>query len=131
MRLRALSGDRAGALRHYARLRDILRQELDAEPDPASRQLYEQILARQFPAVAPASAPPLVALPPHNLPAPLTGRVTVSGVPRASVLGETVGTAVSLAMQEVLPTEVKGSLVAANEERVWGPHAAPSHCCTT
>ncbi|HEX5504168.1 MAG TPA: BTAD domain-containing putative transcriptional regulator [Thermomicrobiales bacterium] len=46
MRLYAATGRRDRALRQYARLRAALRDELDAEPDPATQALYHTILAR-------------------------------------------------------------------------------------
>jgi DNA-binding SARP family transcriptional activator len=45
MRLQALTGDRAGALRTYHRCATLLEQELGVEPSPATRQMYEQLLA--------------------------------------------------------------------------------------
>jgi predicted ATPase/DNA-binding SARP family transcriptional activator len=75
MRLYALQGQRAQALRQYAHLRTLLRQELDVEPDTASQQLYHEILARQFPVgVAPATPPPPAGAR-HNVPASPTSFV--------------------------------------------------------
>ena len=39
------TGNRAGALRHYERVADLLRSELDAEPEPETVALYERIRA--------------------------------------------------------------------------------------
>ena len=50
MRLRALIGDRAGALRTYHRCATVLEQELGVEPGPATREIYEGILAAEGPA---------------------------------------------------------------------------------
>jgi DNA-binding SARP family transcriptional activator len=47
IRLCALAGRRAEALRGYERLTELLRDELGAEPSPATQQLYEEIRARQ------------------------------------------------------------------------------------
>lgn len=45
MRLQALVGDRAGALRTYHRCATILEQELGVEPNPGTREMYERLLA--------------------------------------------------------------------------------------
>jgi len=45
MRLQALIGDRAGALRTYHRCAALLERELDVEPGPAIRDIYERLLA--------------------------------------------------------------------------------------
>lgn len=50
MRLYALTGRRQQALRQYERLREALERDLDAEPDQATEQLYEEIQAGEFPA---------------------------------------------------------------------------------
>ncbi len=39
----ARAGDRAGALRHYDRLAAVLRSELEAEPEPETRALYDRL----------------------------------------------------------------------------------------
>lgn len=44
MRLQALSGDRAGAVRTYHRCATVLERELEVEPDPITRELYERLL---------------------------------------------------------------------------------------
>jgi predicted ATPase/DNA-binding SARP family transcriptional activator/DNA-binding CsgD family transcriptional regulator len=49
MRLHALSGRQAEALRQYEQLRAIVSQELCTEPSAASRRLYKEILAGRFP----------------------------------------------------------------------------------
>ncbi|HSG48608.1 MAG TPA: BTAD domain-containing putative transcriptional regulator [Longimicrobiales bacterium] len=41
----ARSGDRPRALQHYQRLAEMLRDELDAEPEAETRALYQEILA--------------------------------------------------------------------------------------
>ncbi|HNS50146.1 MAG TPA: BTAD domain-containing putative transcriptional regulator [Anaerolineae bacterium] len=58
MRLHALEGDRAGALRVYHACATALRRELDVEPGPATRLAYEQILGAKMPLIerAPAEA---------------------------------------------------------------------------
>ncbi len=49
MRLYALSGQRQQALRQYQVLREALSREFEAEPDAASRRLFEEIQAGHFP----------------------------------------------------------------------------------
>ncbi len=44
MRLHAVDGDRAGALRSYYRCATMLQQELGVEPSAATRTLYEQLV---------------------------------------------------------------------------------------
>jgi predicted ATPase/DNA-binding SARP family transcriptional activator/Tfp pilus assembly protein PilF len=74
MQALAVAGDRAAALAAYARCRQVLTEELGAEPDAATTALYEQIAAGQLgprgrPPPADAVMPPT---PPNNLPSPLT-----------------------------------------------------------
>jgi predicted ATPase/DNA-binding SARP family transcriptional activator/DNA-binding CsgD family transcriptional regulator/Tfp pilus assembly protein PilF len=64
MRLYALAGRRAAALRQYQALVEALRRELDAEPDADSRELYAAILAGQRPAVVAAPGGAATNLPP-------------------------------------------------------------------
>ena len=49
MRALALAGEPHQARRQFARLREALRRDLDAEPSPASRRLYEDIVAGRLP----------------------------------------------------------------------------------
>ena len=49
IRLHALAGRRSEALRQYEVLRDVLRRELDVEPDVASQRLFEEIRGGQGP----------------------------------------------------------------------------------
>jgi hypothetical protein len=63
IRLHALNGDRAGALRVYHACTTILRRELEVEPSAATRQAYEQLLGaeiRTFQAVPATAFSPLV-----------------------------------------------------------------------
>lgn len=73
MRLYALSGKPAQALRQYQALREALRADLETDPCEAATRLYEDIQAHRFP---PARvSPPDVSShhpPPHNLPVHLT-----------------------------------------------------------
>ena len=52
MRLHALEGDRAGALRVYHTCTTALQRELDVEPSPATRLIYEQIVGAGVPHAA-------------------------------------------------------------------------------
>ena len=94
MRLYALSGQPQQALRQYERLQEVLRQDLDAAPQPSTVQLHDDILSGRFPppdvradrAAASAIGPRPAAtpiprahparrrpeVPPGNLPTPLT-----------------------------------------------------------
>lgn len=66
MRLEALAGDRAAALRTFHRCVSVLEHELGMDPDPATMAVYEQLLA------SPAGpVPELVSVPDT---APLVGR---------------------------------------------------------
>ena len=83
MRLYALSGQRQPALRQYQALREALRAELEAEPGPATNDLYQAIQSGRF---VPASSPGLFhdkTTPRHNLPAQLT-----SFIGREAQIGE-------------------------------------------
>jgi predicted ATPase/DNA-binding SARP family transcriptional activator len=57
MRLLALSGDRAAALRHYDRCRQMLRTELGEGPDRATEELRRQIAAGKVAADTRAETP--------------------------------------------------------------------------
>jgi predicted ATPase/DNA-binding SARP family transcriptional activator len=84
MRSYATAGRRQDALHQYARLRDALRAEYDADPDPETRRLYRELLSGSL-----AGAPDERAQEPsagprrHNLPVQLT-----SFVGRERELGE-------------------------------------------
>jgi len=57
MRLQALSGDRAGALRTYHTCVTVLQRELAVEPSPATRQAYERLLQTDTLPVPPPAPP--------------------------------------------------------------------------
>ena len=57
MRLFAEDGRGQQALAQYQQLRDVLRRELSADPDPQTRDLYREILAGQHESAAPSSLP--------------------------------------------------------------------------
>jgi DNA-binding SARP family transcriptional activator len=65
MRLRQARGDRGGALEAYARLRRVLREELDAAPSEETVALARRIERGEAPAPTPPAAVPL----PRPLPA--------------------------------------------------------------
>jgi predicted ATPase/Tfp pilus assembly protein PilF len=56
MRLFADDGRRQQALAQYQQLREALRRELAADPDPETRRLYQRILAAQHEPAAPAAS---------------------------------------------------------------------------
>jgi len=57
MRLYALSGNRAGALRTYHTCATVLQRELGMDPSPATRRAYERVLQAEPPAALSQSAP--------------------------------------------------------------------------
>lgn len=69
MRLQAIIGDRAGALRTYHRCVTTLERELSLEPGRATQELYEQLVA-----VEEAPMPPRVGLRRTSSLSPLVGR---------------------------------------------------------
>lgn len=69
MRLFALRGDRAGALRAYHTCVTTLERELGTEPSEATRAVYESLLPRESTAELPAGQPA-----PRGAVAPLLGR---------------------------------------------------------
>jgi DNA-binding SARP family transcriptional activator len=46
MRYQAALGDRSGLIRQYQALQEILHDELNVEPMPATRQVYQNLLAK-------------------------------------------------------------------------------------
>lgn len=54
MRLHALSGNRAGALKVFARCESVLERELGVSPSPLTREVYESIRRASFRVEAPA-----------------------------------------------------------------------------
>jgi predicted ATPase/DNA-binding SARP family transcriptional activator/DNA-binding CsgD family transcriptional regulator len=79
MRLYALSGRKAAALRHYELLRETLFRELGIEPSGSTRALMEEIAAGRFPPEVAGPLGPQSEEPPqpprHNLPTPRTSFV--------------------------------------------------------
>jgi predicted ATPase/DNA-binding SARP family transcriptional activator len=75
MELHQASGDVAGALRVYQQCAATLQRELDVEPGPAVRMLYENLVQTATSSLPSAASPRLL----HNLPAPpnrFIGRVS-------------------------------------------------------
>lgn len=66
MRLHALNGDRATALRVYHTCATVLKRELDVEPSAATREVYQQLLG--------AESRPSPTAPPTTAFSPLVGR---------------------------------------------------------
>ncbi len=58
MRLRYLSGDRAGALRQYEQCAAILKEELGVQPSERTREIYQQIREDATSAAMPGTEPP-------------------------------------------------------------------------
>ncbi len=76
MRSYAAIGQRRLALRQYQYLCDLLREDLDAEPDPSTQHLHAEIQAGRTPsddlAMETATEPPVAPPQRHNLPVALT-----------------------------------------------------------
>jgi DNA-binding SARP family transcriptional activator/predicted ATPase len=68
MRLQALNGDRASALRTYHACADTLQRELDVEPEATTRDLYQRLLHAE------GEAEVTKQMPSAMTPAPLVGR---------------------------------------------------------
>jgi DNA-binding SARP family transcriptional activator len=58
MRLQADLGDRAGALSTYHHCASVLERELGVSPDPATQQIFEELMAQAAPPTDPAPAGP-------------------------------------------------------------------------
>jgi DNA-binding SARP family transcriptional activator/predicted ATPase len=93
MRLRALSGDRAGALRVYHTCATTLQRELGVDPSPATREAHERLLKVQAlpgsPGMTTPAASPLVGREAEWARLGATWRAAAAGGPRlALLLGE-------------------------------------------
>src|SRR2546429_4339915 len=64
MRLFALNNDRASALHVYHTCVTTLQRELGVDPDPATREAYEQLMQQETPAVPPRAQQTLLAATP-------------------------------------------------------------------
>jgi len=98
MRAHAAAGRRGRALAQFRVLREALRTELEAEPEPLTQRLYAAILSQHDTAIEAPIAPDM-ARPRHNLPAPVT---TLFG--REDAIG-----AVRLALREARLVTLTGS----------------------
>lgn len=78
MRLYMLSDQLGSAIRQYEQLRETLRREMDTEPSPVARRLYQEILEERMASDVPPIPPSekaevrLAISPRHNLPPHLT-----------------------------------------------------------
>jgi DNA-binding SARP family transcriptional activator len=82
MRLYALAEQRHQALRQYGLLQEVLKRELDAEPEETAQHLYQEIQAGRFPVERPwieQLSHESSAARDHNLPAQLTSFVGREG----------------------------------------------------
>jgi predicted ATPase/DNA-binding SARP family transcriptional activator len=87
MRLLALDGRGALALRQFAALREALAREIDAEPGPEARRLNADIATGRFPSPSAGSAAPAVA-PSTPPPAPTQNPVApLLPIPLTSLIG--------------------------------------------
>ena len=95
MRLYALSGDRAGALRTYHACATILQRELGVEPSPGTREAYERLVRTEvLPVPAPRLAPeavPLVGREPEWAQLQVNWRASAAGRPGCVLLTGEVG----------------------------------------
>jgi DNA-binding SARP family transcriptional activator len=119
IRLHALDGDRASALRVYHTCTTILQRELDVEPSAATRAAYEQLLG---PESRPAPAVPTMAAFP-----PLVGRerewtqmlqawhaVAAGGEPHVVMLRGEAGIGKSRLAEELLQWAVRQGITSSN-----------------
>ena len=83
MRLYAEQDQRGLAARQFERCREVLARELDVEPAPATRRLYEQIVAS-----GKDSGPEEAAMPRLAEPLPLPSKPSVAVLPFANLSGD-------------------------------------------
>lgn len=74
MQLQADIGDRAGAISTYHRCASLLEHELGVTPDPATRQAFQQLMARARLVAGPAAAGDAAPSPQGPASVPLVGR---------------------------------------------------------
>jgi DNA-binding SARP family transcriptional activator len=87
MRLLRDNGDRAGALRQYQTCADLLKKELQVEPDTATKALYEEI--RKGNSSTGASEAALVQdAPPTETPPSLPDKPSIAVLPFANLSGD-------------------------------------------
>ena len=75
MRLHALNGDRAGAIRVYRTCVTVLQRELGVEPGSATRETYERLMQTEPPSSAPSAPRSAAVTDSHNLPSQATSFV--------------------------------------------------------
>ena len=106
MRLYALSGDRAGALRTYHACAIILRRELGVEPSSGTREAYERLLQTEaLPVPAPllsARSVPLVGRDREWMQLQKSWRIAAAGVPHFVVLAGEAGIGKTRFAEELL-----------------------------
>jgi DNA-binding SARP family transcriptional activator len=121
MRLHALIGDRAGALRIYHQCATVLERELDVEPSPVTREIYEQLLAvEETPRLPPrppgrmAAASPLVGR--HKVWAQLRGawRVAAAGRPRFALISGEAGVGKTRLAEELIQWAARQGIATAS-----------------
>jgi DNA-binding SARP family transcriptional activator len=74
MQLYADLGDRAGAISTYHRCASLLERELGVAPDPATRQAFQQLMARARPVAGPVAIGDSAPIRPGPATVPLIGR---------------------------------------------------------
>jgi DNA-binding SARP family transcriptional activator len=102
MRLHAVNGDRAGALRVYHACASTLQAELGILPGPALRAAYEQLLATDAPAKAPTAPAPLVGRDREWKWMQAVWQVVTAGQPRLLVLSGEPGIGKTRLAEELL-----------------------------
>ena len=136
MRLLALTGRRAQALRQYDQLQTTLQQELAVDPEPASQRLHEAIQQGSFPARTDRAAAAMVsglAAYPNNLPVSLTsfvGRKREQAAVRSVISGTDANRLVTLtgpggSGKTRLALEVARDLRIAYPDGIWLTELAP------
>ncbi len=119
IRLHALNGDRAGALRVYHTCTTVLQRELDVEPSAATREAYEQLLG--------AESQPSPTVPTTTAFSPLVGRerewaqmlqawraVVAGGEPHVVMLSGEAGIGKTRLAEELLQWAARQGIASAN-----------------
>ena len=119
IRLHALNGDRAGALRVYHTCTTILRRELDVAPSAATREAYEQLLG--------AESLPISTVPATTAFSPLVGRekewkqllhawhsVAAGGEPHVMILSGEAGIGKTRLVEDMLQWAARLGVASAN-----------------